>query len=1300
MNDEAMRQGARQVAEQVKAGRTGCRVSQQGNVIGMAFALVLALCGGGAQAQSTAGIRGRVTDPSGAVIQHAHVTIRNEKTGVEKKAETTGSGDFSVPFLDVGVYDVIVEATGFKTVEKTALAVATEQTADASITLVPGGVGETITINASADVLDYDKADRGDIVDGKRIAELPVNSGNTFNLATLSAGVTSTTTGQRDDNQSAQTLSIHGSTVEFNVDGVTNYSLTGAQNYSFPPPTAAVQEFKITTNAFDAASGRAPGGSIDMTLKSGTAKINGTVYEILQRAFLNANTSTNNAFIAQATAAGTATGAYNKPASSQDQYGFEADGPVIIPKLWSARKKTFFTVAYEKFYNRGIGNATATVPTPAMVNGDFSALLTANGAKYNQPIYDPLSEAACTANNTDNGSYAKGTPHVCRYQFGYGPGATPGPQGNPVLVGTPNVIPTNRLNPVASAILSWFPAPNITPTPSTANNFATNYIGTTPSIVVERLYLIKVDQNIGDKDTVGLTLKLWTDNNIANGAFPRSNVNAAHPGLNYAASVAHFLSRYKDPSGTLAWTHTFSPHLVNNLKASIMVTNQTDSTGPGNGFNPSNLGLPSSIAAYNSTYFDRFPLVNLNSYNALGSISGLNRGDNELQFVDTANYVRGNHVTHFGVDIRPFQYSQRSSNASGSALNFSEGKGWTQQWDTVVTGGATGISSAAGYSGNAIASLLTGTLDSGNATTQPDNYFSSHYLAAYFQDDWKVRPNLTLNLGLRWESLSAPVDLHNRTTSEFDTTDTSPIASQISFTGLPISKLLGGITFAGVGGNSNAPFGTARTQFGPRAAFAYTANARTVVRGGMGVYYIQTGSGNQYAASQTGFSTTTNYTGTYDGGATPLQNLANPFPAFQAANGNCGGDKTACLVTNAGQSLSFINPNYRPPLVLMSALGIEQQLSKWDTIEISYAGNRSYGMTYSDDLNHISSSAQAACDPERGGVGTNCTNGASTGTVGYINNPFKGVAPFTGTSYYTASTIQRINFTRPFPQFTSVTESLLNAGEFYYNALEATFNHRTSGGLTLHATYTFSKAINAAGFADTINRIPSRTISGTDMPSRITLSDVYLLPIQRGRGFFPNMNRYLDLVVGGWQVSTIFTYQSGLPATISGYEIDPNANGGYILPRQRFFPGQTNPYHTQTNSNSYIQAFKPCVGTRDPNTGVVTLQAYSVTAGCTAANFIQVISNYGVTPNIEYTGLRLQRFVNVDANISKNFPIHDRISAQLRLDAFNAANHVTQFSSGYDTTVGDANFGTYQMGTASGGNISNRVLQITGRISF
>ena len=1247
-------------------------------------------------AQVTAGLRGRVIDMSGAVIPNALVTVRNEQTGVEKTTSTTGAGDYSVPFLDVGIYDVRVEAPGFKVGEKIGLSISTDQTANASFQLVPGAKTETVTVNASADVLDYDKADRGDIVDAKRIQELPVNAGNTYNLALLSNGVTTTTIGSRADNQTAQSLGIHGGTVEFNIDGVTNYSGTGAQAYSYPPPTAAVQEFKITTDPYDASFGRASGGSIDMTLKTGTQKLHGTGYEILQRAFLNANTSANDANIALARAAGKSTVNFNKPASSQDQYGFELDGPVIIPKLYGANHQTFFTVLFETLHLRGIGTTTATVPTPAMLTGDFSSLLTANGATYNQPIYDPLSESTCTAHNSDNGSYAKANPHVCRYQFGYGPGVGLGPQGNPVLIGKPNVIPTSRLDPVALSALSWFPSPNLTPTPTTANDFAINYIGASPSATYNRLYLIKVDHTVGPVDSVDLTLKLFTNNGFATGAFPRTDVNAAHPGINYAASTAHFLSRIKDPSGTLAWTHTFSPRLVNNLKGSLFVTNQTDSTGPGNGFDPANLGFPGSISANNASYFKRFPLINFNSYTNLGSITGLNRGDNELQIADIANYVRGKHAMHFGIDLRRFQYSQRTSNAAGSALNFTFDKGYTQQWDLNVTGNATNISTAAGYSGNAIASALLGTAASGNATAVADNFFSSLYYAAYFQDDWKVRPNLALNFGLRWDTVGGgAVERHDRMTSVFDSTDTNPISSLVNFSGLPITSLNGGITFANVGGNSRSPFVFLKGNFAPRIAFAYTANPRTVVRGGIGLFYTETGAANVYTNSQTGYSTTTHYTGTNDGGSTPLQNFDNPFPTFQTPMGNCGGDKNACLTTNAGQALTFINPNYHPSMALQSSLGVEQQLTKWDTFELSYAGNRVYDLTYSYDINHISAAAQAACDPERGGKGTNCTSAAT----GFINNPFKGIAAFAGTSYYTAATIQKINFSRPFPLFTSITETNLNGGELYYNALEATFNHRTSAGLTLHATYAMSKSIVAAGYADPVNGIPSRTIQGTDIPNRITVSEVYQLPIARGRGLFPNMNRYLDLAIGGWQASTIFIYQSGLPASINGYEIDPNANGGYILPRTRFNPGQSNPYHTQANSNSYIQAFKPCVGTRDPNTGVVVLQAYSVTAGCSSANFIQN-TTFGVTQNVVYTGVRLQRYVNVDANISKNFAIYDRLSAQLRLDAFNLANHVTQFTTGYNTTVGDSNFGTLQMGTAFSGNYSPRVIQITGKINF
>ena len=1266
-----------------------------------------------AHAQTSQSITGRVTDSTGAVIPRAKITIHNEATGVDKHVVTTTTGSYTVPFLTPGIYDVRASADNFKVVNKTKITVLTDQTVAVNFSLPPGNVTESVTVNASADVLDYSNADRGDVVEETRITQLPVLAGDPFNLASLSAGVVSTLAvgNYNPYNQTAQSLSIHGAGIELNLDGMTNLSMTGAQNYEYDPPNDAVQEFKISTNAFDAAAGRSPGGAIDMTLKSGTSKLHGDMYEIMRRGFLDANSSTNNANIVK----NGANPRYNRPAHTQDYYGFELDGPVIIPKLWHGNRKTFFMMSYEEIKNLSGGSVTGSVPLQAMIGkgtqypgqGDFSSLLTPSGASYNQPIYDPLSEAACTANNTDNGTYKGKNPHVCRYQFGFGPGAAPGPQGNPVQIGPANVIPANRLDPTALAVMSWYAYPNQDPSPSTSNDFNGNYGQNNPTTALERNYLLKLDQNVGNSDIYSLELRLFDEFGTSINGSPRNNVNPSHSGINWAGYGAHYNSHYKDPSMMVSWTHTFSPNLVNSLKAAVLITDQTDNTGPASGFNPKTLGFSANLAAANAAYFDRFPSVSSANYNVLGSIPGLERGDNELAINDTVNYTHGAHTIHFGMYLRPGQYSQRISNAGGNGVNLSVGKAWTQQWDTVITGGATNISTGAGYSGNSIASMLLSTWDSGHATTQPENYYSSHYYAAFFQDDWRFRPNLTLNLGVRWENFGGFVDRQNRQVYTFDAHDVNPINSIANTSGLPINgALLGGITFAGVNGNPRSPFKSVLYNFGPRAGFAYTLNQKTVLRGGVGLYYaddINGGAGKAFAPPQTGYSSTTTYVGSNDGGQTPLQNLSSPFPNLQTPQGNCGGNQTQCLETNAGQSLSFINSNYHPPIYLQASFGMERQLSNSDTIEIAYAGSRGYGLTYSDDLNHISSAAQAACDPERGGPESNCTSGASTGTIGYVNNPFQGLAPFAAAgSYYTAPTIQRINFTRPYPIFTSVTENDLNGGHYWYNGLEVTYNHRTSYGLTLHGTYTYSKAIQSIGYADTINRVPARTVSGTDLPHRITISGIYLLPIGQGRGLFPHMNRVLDLAVGGWQVASIFTYQSGFPFGIGGYEINKSANGGYILPRKRFFPGATNPYWSgkYTPPNAYVQAFKPCVGTRDPNSGDITLEPYSVAAGCQQANFVQLLGGYSVTPSIEYTGIRMQRIVNDDANISKNIKIREGMSFQLRMDAFNVMNHVIQNSSGYDTSVGDSNFGTYQMGTSGGGNYTNRQIQLTGRLTW
>ncbi|HEX9198574.1 MAG TPA: TonB-dependent receptor [Acidobacteriaceae bacterium] len=822
-------------------------------LVAFSIAIASSLACIGASAQTSQGFTGTVSDTTGAVIPKAKVKVHNQATGVDKPAVTTNSGTYAVPFLDPGIYTVTAEAAGFKVENKIDITLQTGQTANVSFSLPPGSVTETVTINSSANVLDYEKADRGNVIENKLVEELPVNTGDTFNLATLTPGVSSTTTGTTPGNQSAQTLGIHGASVEFSIDGVTNQSETGPEHYTYAPPVEALQEFKITTNAFDAASGRSPGGQIDMTLKTGTRNLHGAVYEYLQRAFLNANSPVNDAFIAL----NGPLPIYNKGASTQNQYGFELDGPVIVPRLWGHSRQTFFTILYEDLNNHGSGLATTSVPTPAMVRGDFSGLLnqTVAGKSWNGAIYDPTTEAACTANNTDNSSYSSGHPHVCRYQFGMGPGPTPGPQGNPVQVGALNVIPANRLNPVAQAILSWYPAPNSTPNPTTSNAFNQNYIGIAPGKSDNKTYLIKVDQNVGERDSFNATAKLWKFYAQANNAFPRYDVNSAHPGLNQAVTQPHYNGTdYRYPSLNVSWTHTFTPTMVNIVRGLITSALESDSTGPASGYDPSNLGFSANIGAANPTYFQRFPLTNISSYNALGSQAVLYRGDDALQLLDTVNWTHRNHVIHFGGEVRFAQYSQKSSNNTG--LSLSIGNAWSQQWDTNVTGTGSAINSQIGYtnnfSGNSIASMLLGTWDSGSATTSGGNYFSSHYAALYFQDDWKIRPHLTINLGVRWEDPGEGLkDRFNRLNSVFDGTDVNPITQMIpsaTLASLPVNNvLLGGVTYAGVAGNPAWEFHHVFYQFGPRAGFAYTANAKTVVRGGIGLFFNDQATGNQNA---------------------------------------------------------------------------------------------------------------------------------------------------------------------------------------------------------------------------------------------------------------------------------------------------------------------------------------------------------------------------------------------------------------------------------------------------------------------
>ena len=314
-------------------------------VLAAAFCFLSLLLSVGAHAQTSQGFTGLVTDSTGAVIAKATVTVHNEGTGVDKSVITTSTGNWTVPFLDPGIYDVRAEASKFKSVDKTDITLSTGETAEVNFSLVPGSATETITVNASEDVLDYDKADVGNVMENHLLQQLPDFDNDTFNFAIFTPGMMTTTTGLAPGNQSAQTFTIHGSSVEFSIDGVANISETGPEHYTMAPPSDSLQEFKITTSPVDAANGRAPSGQIDMTLKTGTKNLHGAAYEYLQRAFLNANTPQNDANIFKNVAAKSlrlATIAkYNKAAFTQNQYGFERMGRSSFPSSGAARSRRF-----------------------------------------------------------------------------------------------------------------------------------------------------------------------------------------------------------------------------------------------------------------------------------------------------------------------------------------------------------------------------------------------------------------------------------------------------------------------------------------------------------------------------------------------------------------------------------------------------------------------------------------------------------------------------------------------------------------------------------------------------------------------------------------------------------------------------------------------------------------------------------------------------------------------------------------------------------------------------------------------
>jgi hypothetical protein len=1028
-------------------------------------------------------ISGHVVDASGGAVPNAKVQAVNISNNETNTATTDHSGTYAIPFLRPGGYKVTVTAAGFKTFHRENITLQVGQIAGIDFALEVGALTESINVSAEAAVLETQTASRAGIVNTQQVAELPLNARNPFMLGTMMPGVVfrGAAIWQRPfDNGAIAEWSVNGgrqSNNEFMMDGAPNNGQAGNNNIAYVPIVDAVQEFNVQMNSYDAQYGKTGGGVFNVVLKSGTNDFHVTGWEFLRRKWLDANTFQGNAAGAQ------------RANHTLDQYGFQLEGPVYLPKFLTkqSRTKLFYLGSFENYSEKTPNPLTNSYPEPEMRTGDFSKLKNAAGAAIT--IYDPL-----------NYTLVNGDP--VRQPFAN------------------NIIPGNRINASAAAVTKFMPLPNQATKPGFAystNNFVLpNYVNN------DKFYnlILKFDWNFGDKHRafVRHASNDRTEDRAVNGIDNKPGTDGQQP-----------FQRIND-AYVIDWVSSLSPTLVVNVRGSYNRFIETGRGQANSNFDLTSLGVPASLVSQlpGPYYFGRWEM---NGYSSLGRDQGINITNN-YNLTSNVTKILGSHTMKVGIDLRRIHYIQQSS---GQIYKVRSEKDWTQRlWNQ---GDA--------VSGDSYASLLLGLPSTDGGTGRSSlNYplypFNRQwYFAPYFHDDWKVSRRLTLNLGVRWDYNGAPDEKWNRINRGFDSTVTSPIGALISAAdkaAFPqLASLKGGFRFAGVGGQPTIVSKNDLNNWQPRVGFAYQVNDKLVLRGGYGLYYMNPN--NNYLQTA-GFSAFTPLVNSLDGGRTPIANvLSNPYPGgITRPSGSSLGANTFVGRDNNW----FDGDNFWTPRVHQFSFGFQRQMSNSSTLEVSYVGSRTIGANSEKQFNIPSAAFRKTCNLQEGGSPLYCNE--------QVNNPFKGLDPFIGTGFYTANTISRFQINRPFPQFNgNLLQQGRNDSNIYYNSLQVTYNQRLARDLIINTNYTFSKMVERWGFNDPYNNVQQQGLYFNDRPQYFKFTAVYELPFGKGKKFGSGARGFGGRVISGWQVTSFYTNASGEPADLPGnvFQLkDPKTPGG------------------------------------------------------------------------------------------------------------------------------------------------------------
>jgi hypothetical protein len=963
-----------------------------------------------AYAQSSTGtLTGVVTDPQQARLSGAKLTLTNEATGVVVTVNASDSGEYTFPLLTSGRYKLETEAAGFQKNTRTNLVIELGRVVRLDVALSLTQVSESVDVTGAAPLLESETATLGQFIENKTIADMPLNGRRVGDLLTLQGAAVYVTgdvirprvaiAGGRADQQQWLIDGVNGSNIALEVPQAL-----------FNPPVESVQEIRIQQSAYSAEFGNSSSGVITMTTRSGTNKFTGLAYHSLR----------NDAFDARNFFA------TSRPPLRWNVFGLAGGGPVVIPRLYNGKNRTFF-FSHNEWQIQRIGAVrNLTVPTAAQIRGDFSQLFTATGALIG--VFDPATSR---------------------------PGAT---------VRTPfpgNVIPASRIDPVGARIAQFFPAPNRAAINAAgANNFTAN----AGNVLDLTTWTSKGDHIFSEKDRISIRYILHN--------FPTSNLvvypePAADPNGNVSLRRAHSL--------LINHTHSFTPTILNDFRYNYQPRFfKNKSLGLDQGW-PAKIGLK----GVNDRAFPQF---------SVAGYTGLGPGTQERiqtpivdqHFVNTVSIFRGKHSFKGGAELRHGRNVDNFNQLISGSFAFNVQP--TQQ---------PGVNNT----GSGLASLLLGFPNSANIRYTDELDRRAAYYALFFQDDWKVTQNLTLNLGLRWEAHTPRIDANDRQNS-FDRSAVNPIS------GTP-----GVVTFAGKNGLGSRIYNGDWNNFAPRFGIAWKPFGRTgtVIRTGYGVFFgvPLPGSNNTSA----GYETSGQFT-------TPDNGITAPFFLKDGVPDTSRTTQDASFgAVRVGQAIRF-SPEF---IDQQRALGytqqwnfsIQQELRGRMLVELAYLGNAGHKLNAPDaNINQVRRERMAAGNAQ---------------------------------------------ILRPFPQFGNVVLVTPMWGNSNYHSMNVKTEKRFANGLNFLANYTWSKFIDdvpsaqengalTGGPQDIYNLRAERSLSGNDVRHRFVWSSVYELPFGKGRPFW-NQGKAAALL-GGWNVGAIVTLQAGSPVGLTVQNNNTNAFSG------------------------------------------------------------------------------------------------------------------------------------------------------------